>query len=140
MSDIILPNGEKTIKDQNGKEIDIDSFTNHDTYTTVINISCMDFLKSQGIQPGEQPNEKVLNFWASKMQEHYQLKATPEEVIMFFGMPEKYKDRIAQRQYSVREMIRGFEKELMVLDLQLKLTLNDVPYIPGVTDNIKSKV
>lgn len=139
MSDIILPNGEKAdnLKQKDLNDIDPEVFLNHDKYITELNISCMDFLKGQGLQPGQMPRQKLLDFWASKLQEFYQLKANSEEVMAFFRVPEKFQERLAQKQYSVRELILDYNAEYMVLKIQLTLTLNDTPWIPGVTDNLK---
>lgn len=123
MSDIVLPNSDQ---DNNPK----------DKFNIELSLSCMDFLKSQGIMPGQQPNPKILDYWADKLQHSYQFEVPTEEVIRFFNIPENHRNLIDEKKYSVHTLILEYEPNYMIAKIQCTLTLNELPFIKDIKDKL----
>lgn len=82
-------------------------------------------------------NKEWIDVQARSVAEAYNIKVDPSEVMRFFGIPEKWKGNIEQRRYSVKEEIKAHDPNRYSVLITLTLTMNDMIYIPGVTDQFK---
>lgn len=105
------------------KEVDVDKTK----FVIDFNMSYMDYCNAHSIST---PSLELMDAWASSLRDHYQLKASEEEVMMFFRIPEKFREKIKNKQYSVSDFIKHNDTTNKVLIIVFTLTINEQIILP----------